>query len=62
MNIQSFLERVGHVNEKAFPRFSGRWFVGKRALASPENMIAAKDTQNFREVLQFVYTQKFVIV
>jgi uncharacterized protein (TIGR02118 family) len=32
------------------------------ALASPENVIAAKDTENFCEVLQFVFTEEFVVV
>ncbi|MCS6835406.1 MAG: EthD family reductase [Anaerolineae bacterium] len=32
------------------------------ALASPENDIAAKDTERFCEVLHFVYTEEFVIV
>jgi uncharacterized protein (TIGR02118 family) len=32
------------------------------ALASPENAIAAADTDNFCEVLQFVFTEEFVII
>lgn len=32
------------------------------ALASPENDIAGKDTERFCEVLQFVYTEEFVII
>lgn len=32
------------------------------ALNSPENAIAGKDTERFCEVLQFVYTEEFVII
>jgi len=32
------------------------------SLASPQNDIAAKDTERFCEVLQFVCTEEFVIV
>lgn len=32
------------------------------ALSSPENDIAGKDTERFCEVLQFVYTEEFVII
>jgi len=31
------------------------------ALASPENVIAATDTERFCEVLQFVFTEEFVV-
>jgi uncharacterized protein (TIGR02118 family) len=32
------------------------------ALNSPENVIAAKDTERFCDVLKFVYTEEFVII
>lgn len=32
------------------------------ALASPQNQLAAKDTERFCEVLHFVYTEEFVII
>ena len=32
------------------------------ALASPENIIAAKDTERFCDLLQFVHTEEFVII
>lgn len=32
------------------------------ALSSPENEIAGKDTGRFCEVLQFVYTEEFVVI
>lgn len=32
------------------------------ALASPENLIAAQDTERFCEVLQFVYTEEFIVI
>jgi uncharacterized protein (TIGR02118 family) len=32
------------------------------ALASPENVIAAKDTERFCDVLQFMFTEEFVII
>jgi uncharacterized protein (TIGR02118 family) len=32
------------------------------ALASPENLIAAADTERFCEVLQFVFTEEFVVI
>ncbi|MDZ4766229.1 MAG: EthD family reductase [Chloroflexota bacterium] len=32
------------------------------ALASPENVIAAADVARFAEVLQFVYTEEFLVI
>ncbi len=32
------------------------------ALASPENAIAAADTERFCDVLQFVFTEEFVVI
>lgn len=34
----------------------------QQALASPENDIAAKDTERFCEVLEFVFTEEHVII
>lgn len=32
------------------------------ALASPQNVLAAKDTERFCDVLQFVFTEEFVVI
>lgn len=32
------------------------------ALDSPQNLIAAKDTERFCELLDFVYTEEFVVI
>jgi uncharacterized protein (TIGR02118 family) len=64
--INVALEPQPGENEPSFDGTAEIWWESvehmQTALASPQNALAAKDTERFCDMLKFVYTEEFVVI